>query len=158
MTLPLVWCSCAAPAGTGCCSPRSGSRPVATNLLEPTDPMVRAMIADRTGAGAWMPRGFLASYLGSPPAVAPERFDSCPVTLAHPGDDRWTPLDLSLRFLRRMASVPTEVVVLEGCGHLPIESPGRERLEALLVARLTDVARATGRLSRSGGRSASHRC
>ncbi|MGL5819816.1 MAG: alpha/beta hydrolase [Phycicoccus sp.] len=112
--------------------------------------VVRAMIADRTGAGAWMPRGFLASYLGSPPAVAPERFDTCPVTLAHPGDDRWTPLDLSLRFLRRMTSVPTEVVVLERCGHLPVESPGRERLEGLLVARLQDAAEAERRGPRLG--------
>lgn len=46
-----------------------------------------------------------------------------PVTLIHPTQDRWTPPEMSLAFLRRIAA-PTRHVRLEGCGHFPVEEPG----------------------------------
>ena len=53
--------------------------------------------------------------------------------------DRWTPPEMSLAFLGRLAA-PTRHVPLEGCGHFPVEEPGltravevlREVLEALV--------------------------
>lgn len=77
---------------------------------------------DPLGAGVSVPLGFLRSWLEHDPGYEPRTFQACPVVLAHPGDDRWTPLDVSRSFLDEMA-VPTELVVLEGCGHFPVE-PG----------------------------------
>jgi alpha-beta hydrolase superfamily lysophospholipase len=77
---------------------------------------------DPLGAGVSVPLGFLRSWLDHNPGYEPATFQACPVVLAHPGDDRWTPLDVSRSFLDEM-TVPTELVLLEGCGHFPVE-PG----------------------------------
>jgi alpha-beta hydrolase superfamily lysophospholipase len=77
---------------------------------------------DPLGAGVSVPLGFLRSWLEHDPGYEPATFGACPVVLAHPGDDRWTPLEVSRSFLDEM-TVPTELVLLEGCGHFPVE-PG----------------------------------
>lgn len=53
--------------------------------------------------------------------------------LAHPGDDRWTPTELSLRFFDRHAG-PKRLAILDGCGHFPVEQPGVAQLEDELTA------------------------
>lgn len=77
---------------------------------------------DPLGAGVSVPLGFLRSWLEFDPGYEPAAFRACPVVLAHPDDDRWTPLEVSRSFLDEM-TVPTELVLLEGCGHFPVE-PG----------------------------------
>ena len=84
--------------------------------------LARACATDPLGAGVSVPLGFLRSWLEHDPGYEPATFQACPVVLAHPGDDRWTPLDVSRSFLDEM-TVPTELVLLEGCGHFPVE-PG----------------------------------
>lgn len=84
--------------------------------------LARVCATDPLGAGASMPLGFWTSWLDHDPGYVPASFDACPVVLAHPGDDRWTPMSVSSSFLDEM-TVPTELVVLEGCGHFPVE-PG----------------------------------
>ncbi len=92
------------------------------------DPRVtRALLADRRGTGSRVALGFLRSWFDYRPAIGPEQWQHGPVLLAHPGDDRWTPTALSLPFFRRIPG-PTRFVELERCGHLPMESPGFERL------------------------------
>ncbi|MBP8918799.1 MAG: alpha/beta hydrolase [Micropruina sp.] len=99
------------------------------------DPALSRLCAqDPRGGGARIPLGFLASYLRFEHA-APEGMRT-PVTLLHPGSDTWTPVALSTRFLRRMAG-PTELVLLPGCGHFPIEEPGFTGL----ITAVTDMAR-----------------
>lgn len=96
------------------------------------DPQVsRALLADRRGTGNRIAIGFLRSWFGYRPAIEPEQWEHGPVLLAHPGDDRWTPTALSLPFFRRIAG-PTSFVELANCGHLPMESPGLDQLEAEL--------------------------
>lgn len=98
------------------------------------DPLVtRVVLADRLGGGNSMPLGFLRSFLEWIPTVEPEDAVDLPVVLAHPGDDRWTPLETSLSFFDRLAG-PKRLVVLEGAGHLPIEEPGVTRLVETIVA------------------------
>ncbi len=77
---------------------------------------------DPLGAGVSIPLGFLRSWLEYDPGYTPATFRACPVVLAHPEDDRWTPLEVSRSFLDEMR-VPTELVLLVGCGHFPVE-PG----------------------------------
>lgn len=93
--------------------------------------------ADPTAGATTMPVGWLRTYLGSAPAVEPEDFDACPVVLAHPAADAWTPLELSLRFLHRLPSRQQHVVLLERAGHFPVEQPGLDQLADVLSDRLT---------------------
>jgi alpha-beta hydrolase superfamily lysophospholipase len=82
----------------------------------------RACATDPLGAGTTVPLGFLRSWLEHDPGYEPQTFTACPVVLAHPGEDRWTPLEVSRAYLDDM-TVPPELVMLEGCGHFPVE-PG----------------------------------
>ncbi|MFW6774358.1 alpha/beta hydrolase [Nocardioides sp. CPCC 205120] len=92
------------------------------------DPALSRLCAtDLLGGGTRVPLGFLASWFRAT-GTPPETFDACPVTLAHPAADTWTPPALSERFLARIARVPTRTVLLEGCGHFPVEQPGLDTL------------------------------
>jgi alpha-beta hydrolase superfamily lysophospholipase len=93
------------------------------------DPELAALICrDPMGGGNLTPLGFLWSLMEMVPPVEPEAFERCPVLLAHPGADRWTPVAASLPFFERLAA-PKELVMLDGCGHIPLEQPGAARLE-----------------------------
>lgn len=93
--------------------------------------LVEEVLQDRRGGRGTMPLGWFRSLLETRPAVAPESYVGPPVLLLHPGRDRWTPLGISQRFLERVAG-RTEIVVLEGCGHFPVEEPGFTRLMEVL--------------------------
>jgi alpha-beta hydrolase superfamily lysophospholipase len=101
------------------------------------DPRVAEAISnDPQSGGSWMPAGWVRTFLTSEPVVEPEAFDVCPVVLAHPADDRWTALQLSLPFFERLRKVDTRLVVLEGSGHFPIEEPGRTQLAEVILEEL----------------------
>lgn len=106
------------------------------------DPGLAAACAtDPLGAGGRIPLGFLRSWLDHQPSYGePEWFSACPVTLMHPGEDRWTPLELSRSWFERLG-VDRRLVVLDGCGHFPVEEPGTTQMVDALAAA---VARAEG--------------
>lgn len=95
--------------------------------------MVRAVLADRRGGGGRVPLGWMRSFLESVPPVEPERFTT-PLILSHPAEDRWTPVEASLPFYDRIGG-PKRLVMLEDCGHFPLEEPG--------LSTLLDVIRST---------------
>jgi alpha-beta hydrolase superfamily lysophospholipase len=96
--------------------------------------LTHLVLRDRRGGGNRMPLGFFRSFLESAPEVEPEQATGPRIVLAHPGEDRWTPLEVSLRFFDRLAA-PKELVVLANAGHYPVEPPGVHRLvEAIGVA------------------------
>ena len=70
---------------------------------------------------------FYRSLMTYEPPIAPEAFDLCPLLLAHPAEDKWTPLAVSQPFFDRLGG-EKELVMLEGCGHLPYEEPGVSQL------------------------------
>ena len=91
--------------------------------------LAQACADDPLGAGVAVPLGFLRSWLRYDPGYTAATFAACPVVLAHPGADEWTPLPVSRSFLEEM-TVPTELVVLDGGGHIPFEPsavPGLRR-------------------------------
>ena len=88
----------------------------------------RVFMRDRLAGGTAVSMGFLRSLMNLQLAVEPENFSHCPVLLAHPEVDPWTPLELSKSFFDNIKG-EKELVVLEGCGHFPIEEPGRFQLE-----------------------------
>lgn len=97
----------------------------------------RLCAADPRGGGARVPLGFLSSWLNYR-HTAPEHYRGAPVTLVAPAADTWTPPELSLRFLHRISG-KTTAVLLEGCGHYPIEEPGLTQLEEAGLQVLRDV-------------------
>lgn len=56
-----------------------------------------------------------------------------PVLLVHPGDDRWTPAEVSLRFFDRIAAEDKRALVLRHGGHYPIEPEATAELEAAVI-------------------------
>lgn len=93
--------------------------------------LVDLVLHDINGGGNRVPLGFLKSYLESSPAIEPELVREPEFVLAHPADDRWTPVELSLRFFDRI-SAQKRLVLLDGAGHYPIETPGVNQLPELL--------------------------
>ncbi|WP_431949780.1 alpha/beta hydrolase [Nocardia lijiangensis] len=106
------------------------------------DPALSDLCArDPRGGGVRVPLGFLADFMTFR-HTPPEEFTSAPVTLVHPAADRWTPPALSTRFLARIPA-PTRTVLLENCGHFPIEEPGLSRLATALREVLADTETVT---------------
>ena len=89
--------------------------------------LVDLVVRDERGGGGRVPLGFLRSFLDSAPAVEPEDATGPPFLLAHPAEDRWTPMSMSLRFFERLAA-PKERLLLENAGHYPVEAPGVHQL------------------------------
>lgn len=126
------WTGPVAPALLGSLSRLAGDLRVPIRWLVDMQSMsahpllARQCATDPKGGGTRVPLGFLASYLNFQ-HTPPETFDAAPVTLLHPARDRWTPAELSIRFLDRIPG-GTDLVLLDGCGHFPIEEPGLTQL------------------------------
>jgi alpha-beta hydrolase superfamily lysophospholipase len=102
------------------------------------DPLLSGVIAlDPRAGGAWMPAGFLRTFVGSGPALEPDAFHTCPVLLVHPADDRWTDVSVTEPFFERLR-VPKRVVMLDNAGHLPVEEPGATQLRGALLGFLAE--------------------
>lgn len=89
--------------------------------MSQNEKLSRLCAADPLGGAARVPLGFLASYVRY--RHTPPESMTTPLTLVHPAADAWTPMELSVRVLARVAA-PTKLVVLRECGHFPIEAPG----------------------------------
>jgi alpha-beta hydrolase superfamily lysophospholipase len=92
---------------------------------------------DKLGGDNSIPLGFLRSLCETAPAIEPENFTT-PFLLAHPGNDTWTPTELSKPFFDRIAGMK-RFVSLENCGHAPVEEPGGSTLERETANFLSDV-------------------
>jgi pimeloyl-ACP methyl ester carboxylesterase len=94
--------------------------------------LARIVRRDRRGGGNVVPARFLRSWFTYRPVREIEEL-ALPILLVHPADDRWTPAALSERTLARFAG-PTRSVLLDNCGHFPVEEPGLTVLERELGA------------------------
>lgn len=98
----------------------------------------RLCATDPRGGGVRVPLGFLASWLNFE-HVPPEAYAGPRVTLVAPAADRWTPPGLSLGFLQRISG-QTSAVLLDNCGHFPVEEPGLSQLHTAMRAVVTAAA------------------
>lgn len=98
--------------------------------------ILRLLRKDQRGAGNSVELGFLLSMMESIPIREPEQFTDIPILLIHPGDDQWTPTFVSELFFDRIGARKNKVI-LENCGHFPIESPGREKMEEEILKFIT---------------------
>ncbi|RHX92795.1 alpha/beta hydrolase [Leptospira stimsonii] len=78
---------------------------------------------DPYAGGAKVSFRWLRTITEFQPKLEPESFFLCPILLAHPGIDPWTPLALSRDFFGRIPG-KKKFVLLEGAGHFPYEEPG----------------------------------
>lgn len=112
---------------------------LANMLAMSSDPaLARLCASDPRGGGARVPLGFLASWMAYR-HTPPEAYSGAPVTLVAPAADAWTPPELSIAFLQRISG-PTRMVMLERCGHFPIEEPGLGQLWGAAQRVLNEVA------------------
>jgi alpha-beta hydrolase superfamily lysophospholipase len=107
-------------------------------------PELAALAAhDPLGGGNIVPARFFRTLLDTAPDLEPERFDVCPVLLAHPGVDRMTEIVHSRRFFDRLSG-EKRMVVLDGASHMPTEHPGVDQLECAVVDFLKDIVKRSG--------------
>lgn len=98
--------------------------------------VTRSIVRDRRAGGTWMPGRWVRTYMNAEPTMDPAEFRVCPVTMAHPAEDRWTTPDLSVPFLESLTEVKTRYELLQRSGHFPLEEPGRSRLDEMLLEAL----------------------
>lgn len=99
----------------------------------------RVFLRDPLAAGSRLQFRFMRSLFEADPAVAPEQFSGCPLLLAHPALDMWTPPALSREVFDRLACAKG-YVELEGAGHFPYEQPGVTQLEEAVGTFLDGLA------------------
>lgn len=104
--------------------------------------LTRLCATDPRGGGSRVPLGFLSTWFNHR-HTPPEAYRGAPVTLVAPSADAWTPAELSQRFLQRISG-PTRTVLLENCGHYPIEEPGLTQLETVGRETVRSVAERAG--------------
>ena len=73
------------------------------------------------------------------PEIEPENFNVCPVLLVHPMEDRWTQVESSQVLFDKLKTEKS-IVILEGCGHFPVEEPGFSQLENAALKFLQQVS------------------
>lgn len=71
-----------------------------------------------------MPSRFFRTLAEVKPPTDSKRIRERPLLLAHPGADVWTPTVWSEAFFDQIQSDNKELVILENCGHFPLEEPG----------------------------------
>ncbi len=111
-----------------------------TRRLVNDEGILKLLITDKHSAGASVPLELIASIAEATPAIEPEDFNHCPALMVHPGEDRWTPVELSRLFFDRL-NCPKELIMLENAGHFPIEQPGLSQMEEAVVTFLNKIAR-----------------
>ncbi len=94
--------------------------------------LLKIMLKDKVGSGSSVSIKFLLSMMDMIPFTEPEDFEICPVLMAHPEIDQWTPVKVSRLFFDRIKS-EKKLVILENAGHFPIESPGLQQLEKACI-------------------------
>lgn len=93
------------------------------------NPTLSKLVAlDPLGGGAKVPVGFMHSIFQVKPEIEPENFNACPVLLVHPMENRWTQVESSHVLFDKLKTEKS-IVMLEACGHFPIEEPGFSQLE-----------------------------
>jgi alpha-beta hydrolase superfamily lysophospholipase len=104
------------------------------------NPALSKLVAlDPLGGGAKVPVGFMHSIFQVKPEIESENFNVCPVLLVHPMEDRWTQVESSQVLFDKLKTEKT-IVMLEGCGHFPVEEPGFSQLENAALRFLHQVS------------------
>jgi len=93
--------------------------------------ILKILLKDKRGAGSNVQIDFLLSMMNYSPLIDPESFKT-PTLMVHPEKDLWTPVEVSDLFFSRIKTEKVRVI-LEGCGHFPVEEPGITQLEREII-------------------------
>jgi alpha-beta hydrolase superfamily lysophospholipase len=89
--------------------------------------VLKLLLQDKRGAGNKITLHFLFTMMNYEPLLEAEQYNKSPILLAHPGNDKWTPLHISELFFDKINSKKYKII-LENAGHFPIEEPGISQL------------------------------
>jgi alpha-beta hydrolase superfamily lysophospholipase len=89
--------------------------------------VLKLLLKDKRGSGSKVSIHFLLTMMEYKPLLEAFNFNNIPVLLAHPGDDKWTPLHISELFFNKLSTMK-EKILLDNAGHFPIEEPGINQL------------------------------
>jgi alpha-beta hydrolase superfamily lysophospholipase len=89
---------------------------------------VKKLERDKVGSGGKVYIKFLRTLFQAKPELEPELYKGPPLLFVQPDKDHILPWWVSEPFYNRLAC-PKQVVILEGCGHIPMEEPGITQLE-----------------------------
>ncbi|KAF4439113.1 hypothetical protein F53441_12664 [Fusarium austroafricanum] len=104
---------------------------------------MKACMRDNTSANGWVTMTMMADLVTYKPTKEPKDFDTCPILLTQPAEDRWTPLWVSEAFLKDVDKVPVKTVMLDNAGHYPLEDPGLQQMVEAIVSFLKDIEQAS---------------
>jgi len=93
---------------------------------------VKKLLKDRVGSGSWVYIKFFRTLLEASPEIEPEDFSQCPLLFIQPEKDYIIPWHISKPFYDKLAC-KKEVVILENCGHIPLEEPGINQLKEATI-------------------------
>jgi len=82
---------------------------------------------DKVGSGSWVYMKFLRTLFEANPKIEPEDFSNCPLLFFQPENDHIIPWEISEPFYNKL-NCDKKIVVLKGCGHIPMEKPGINQL------------------------------
>lgn len=111
------------------------------NAIVNNERILKLLMRDKTSSGTSVPLRLLMSLISADYKIEPEDFDICPVLLAHPGQDRWTPLKLSKLFYDRF-KCEKGLIILENAGHFPIEEDAVTQLEYAVIQYINRITKA----------------
>ena len=89
---------------------------------------VNMLKKDKVGSGSWVYLKFLRTLFEAQPEIEPEYFSSCPLLFFQPEEDHIIPWEISEPFYNKL-KCDKKLVILKGCGHIPIEKPGIDQLK-----------------------------
>jgi len=98
------------------------------DLMSRNRELSKVFINDKLAGGAKISLRFLRTFAAHKPPLEFEEFDKCPILLLHPEKDQWTPFELSKKVFDKLRG-NKEFMLLEECGHAPIEEPGIYKME-----------------------------
>jgi len=99
---------------------------------------VKKLKKDKVGSGSWVYLKFLRTLFEATPTIDPENFNNCPLFFFQPEKDFIIPWEISEPFYNRL-SCEKEMIFLENCGHIPMETPGLFQLKDKALAFIEKV-------------------
>lgn len=95
--------------------------------------LAKLLMSDTRSSGTKVTIEFLYSMLNPVIEIEPEKFDTCPLLLVHPENDKWTDVSLSRLFYDKLKCTK-KIIMLSKAGHFPIEPEGCKQLENECIA------------------------
>ena len=83
---------------------------------------------DKVGSGSWVYLKFFRTLFEANPNLEPEHFNKCPLLFLQPEKDHIIPWSMSKRFYEKL-DCQKNVIILENCGHIPMEKPGLDQMK-----------------------------